>query len=454
MGPIKAPKSPRSTQRPIRGLLFCGLLISLSLAAHAQSSGQSPAQQNPSQQPPAPLAETDPAPPGYTQALQALQSQDFERAARLLQQVVAQHPEWAGAWLDLALIALRQGQYAQAEEFLLALEERFAPLPLLIGQTVQQLRQQIQLQRQTEHSQTTTVRVRQNMLALATGYETNANAGLQLSTLTLNLPNGDAIVNIDPSSRARSAHSVRATWAQYGQQALGQGSITWQIQTQARQYSLSALNHVELLAQTTLAQPELPGRITAGWQNIWLGGQNVYQAPLLRWQFDARLGPQCSWQNHIQAEDRQHLRASHLDTHWHALRTTWRCQKGQQRSQIVLQAAHETAATDRRPGGDSQHRLWGLQHEWLKPFGRQDHHLLVRLDVLHTQDSATYSPLLDNGRPRQLRRQDASLNWSAPVPAQAPWRWSLGMHATRQNSNIQFFKQDNYALETSIWRAW
>jgi hypothetical protein len=95
-----------------------------------------------------------------------------------------------------------------------------------------------------------------------------------------------------------------------------------------------------------------------------------------------------------------------------------------------------------------------VQHEWLKPFGRQDHHLLLRLDVLHTQDSATYSPLLDNGRPRQLRRQDASLNWSAPVLAQAPWRWSLGMHATRQNSNIQFFKQDNYALETSIWRTW
>ena len=43
----------------------------------------------------------------YQQALNALQNNQFESAAQLLHQVVQQHPELAGAWLDLSWLALR-----------------------------------------------------------------------------------------------------------------------------------------------------------------------------------------------------------------------------------------------------------------------------------------------------------------------------------------------------------
>lgn len=422
----------------MRGLLFC-----LPLLCAAQTDTK-PAD------PPESLASA------YAQAEQAIAAGDYLHAEQLLQQVIQQNPEWAGAWLDLALLAARQGQYAQAEEFLLALDERFAPLPAAIAQSVGQLRSQL---RQKIKEQPATVvagsqRVRQNVLALATGYETNANAGLQFSTLTLNLPDGDAIVNIDPSSQARSARYARAALAHYGQEAWGRGSVTWQVQTQARQYSLSPLNNIELLAQASVEQAPVPGRFMFGWQSIWLNNQAVYQTPVLRWQLDLPVGDACGLQQHVQSEARQHPQASHLNARWQAYRASWRCQTAASRSQIHGQVATETADSDKRPGGNSLHRSWGGQYEWLQPFKWTDHSLLARLDVLGTHDSATYSPLLDNGHARQLRRTDGQLTWSGPWAGQAPWRWSVGLQITRQRSNIQFFNQANNALETSIWRAW
>jgi len=437
MGQINCPTANRHTTRPIWGLLFCWPLIGT-----AQNIG--------SQAPPS-------APPkAYTQALQAIEAADPERAATLLQQVVEQHPEWAGAWIDLALLAMRQSQYAQAEEFLIALEERFTPLPPAISQTVNRMRGQIRqhIAAQIQEQNTAISNVRQNTLLLATGHETNANAGLSFNALTLNLPEGDATVNIDPSSQARKAQTLRVGLVHYGQQALERGNLTWQIQVQTRQYTLTSLNNTELLAQTTLEQPTLPGQITMGWQNIWLGGHTIYQTPLIRWQHDIPWAGACDWQQHIQAEARKHPRASHLNTHWQAYRATWRCQPGQQRLQLYVQAARENAANNTRPGGNSLHKQWGLQHEWINPFGLQDHSLLTRLDILHTRDSATYSPLLDNGRPRRLQRIDGLLSWTAPLPQQAPWRWSISLQKNSQHSNIPLFKQKNTALETSLWRTW
>lgn len=437
MGQITRFKPCRTHQRPSTGLLFCMLLTTGCVLHRPALSAQDPN-----------------VPAAYTQALKALEAQDTPTAVQLLQQVITEHPNWAGAWLDLALLASRQGDHAQSEEFLLALESRFAPLPGPIAQAVEQLRQQIKLQRGYPEVQTPHQAVRQHVLALATGYDTNANAGLQFSTLTLNLPDGDTLLNIDPSSRARSAQSLRVAWAHYGRQSWGQDSLTWQIQTQARQYSLSSQNNLELLVQTTLEKNGLPGRFAMGWQHIWLGGRDAYSTPILRWQWDTELGQHCAWQQHVQAESRQHARASYMDTRWQAYRSTWRCLRGAQRSQIMLQLAAESAANPGRPGGNSRHRTWGVQHEWLQPFGLTEHNLLVRLDVLDTQDKATYSPVLDSGRPRSLQRMVAWVNWTAPVPGQAPWRWTVGLNNTQQKSNIQLFRQENYSLETSIWRSW
>jgi hypothetical protein len=393
----------------------------------------------------------------YNQAEQAISAGDFTRAEQLLQQVIQQNPQWAGAWLDLALLAARQGQYAQSEEFLLALDVRFAPLPAPIAQAVAQLRNQLQQHIRIQSADAQAVdagRIRQNHFLLSAGREQNANAGLQLRTLTLTLPDGDALVDVDPSSQARSALTARTALTHFGQEPWRQGFIGWQLQVQARQYSLSHLNNVELLAQASMAQAPLPGRFMLGWQTLWLDNHSVYQSPVLRWQLETPLGNLCGWQQHLQTEVRQYPRASHFDARWLAYRSTWRCQNAASRSQFHVQAASESARSAQRPGGDSQHRSWGLQHEWLNPWQMAEHNLLLRLDISRTLDSATYSPLLDNGRPRQLRKTEGQVAWSGPWASQAPWRWTVSAQKTSQRSNIQIFNQANTSIETSIWRTW
>jgi Tetratricopeptide repeat len=436
MGSVKRPILIDLCKRPLVGLLFC-----LASMAAAQTG---------------PITLTDEQAALYLKAEQAMAAGQFNRAEEFLGQIIAQNPLWAGAWLDLAMLALRQEQYAQAEEFLLALNDRFAPLPPGIAQSVGQMQAQIRLKIKEPGlvSATAAQSTRQNMTTFAVGYEANANAGLQFSTLTLTLPDGDAIVNIDASSRARSATYARAAWLQQGQHPWEQGNLTWQLQAQARQYSLSQLDNTELLAQISMDQAQLPGRWMLGWQSIWLNSQPAYQTPLLRWQLDWLVSDQCGLQQHLQTEARQHPQASHLNARWQAYRASWRCQSAATRSQAHVQVATETADSDKRPGGNSLHRSWGVQHEWLQPFKWQDHSLLARLDVLRTRDSSTYSPLLDSGRPRQLNRTDGQLIWTGPWAGQGPWRWSIGLQLTRQSSNIQFFNQTNSALETSIWRAW
>ena len=439
MGALSRPSQAARQTRPLAGLLFC-----LPLMCAAQTGTEA-------------VATPTPEPALYTQAEQAMAAGNYPLAEQLLQQVIAQNPQWAGAWLDLALLAGRQGQYAQAEEFLHVLDERFAPLPAPIAQAVEQLRGQLRQQIKAQNPQgslNTTSRVVQNTLTIGMGRETNANAGLTLSTLTLTLPGGDTLVNIDPSSQAQAAVTARVSLAHFGQQTLGDGNLTWQLQAQARQYSQSRLNNIEWLAQASVEQASLPGRLMLGWQAIQLDQRTAYQSPIVRWQYDIPLGSQCGWQQHLQSEARQYPQASHLNTQWQAYRSTWRCLNGRSRSQLHLQAATENARSAQRPGGDSRHSSWGVQHEWLRPLNQPEHSLLMRLDFLQTQDASSYSPLLDNGQPRQLRKADAQITWSGPWPEKTPWRWSISLQKTTQSSNIQLFNQVNTSIETSIWRSW
>lgn len=439
MGALSLQSQAAQHTRPLAGLLFC-----LPLMCAAQTGNEA-------------VAAPTPEPALYIQAEQAMASGNYPLAEQLLQQVIAQNPQLAGAWLDLALLAGQQGQYAQAEEFLHVLDERFAPLPAPIAQAVEQLRAQLRQQIKAQNplgSLSATNRVIQNMLTVGVGRETNANAGLNLSTLTLTLPDGDTLVNIAPSSQAQAAVTARVSLAHYGQQTWQQGNLTWQLQAQARQYSQPRLNNIEWLAQASVAQAPLPGRFMLGWQAIQLDQRTAYQSPIVRWQYDIPLGGQCGWQQHLQAEARQYPQAAHLNTHWQAYRSTWRCINGRNRSQLHLQAATEEARSAQRPGGDSRHGSWGVQHEWSRPLNLPEHSLLLRLDFLKTQDASSYSPLLDNGQPRQLRKADAQITWSAPWTEKTPWRWSMSLQKTAQSSNIQLFNQVNTSIETSVWRSW
>lgn len=78
---------------------------------------------------------TEPAPAAsgddelYREALRALNNEQPERAAALLQRFLSSQPRHAGAWLDLALSQCALGREAEAERLFKEVENRFSPPP-------------------------------------------------------------------------------------------------------------------------------------------------------------------------------------------------------------------------------------------------------------------------------------------------------------------------------------
>lgn len=422
--------------RPLRAVALVGGLL---LCGHAQAQ----------------TAPSPDLPALYVQALQAMAQNQPDLAQSLLQRVVQQHPELAGAWLDLAWLAVGQGRFPEADEYLIALEQKFTPLPPEIATVLGRLRARIDTHLLPAQTPTQDAdQGGQTALVIGAGYEDNANSGLLMSTITLTTPYGDAILNVDPASQPKSASYVRLGVVHQQNQALLDGQLRWQIQAQARQYDvLSQFNNTEILPQVTLDHPALPGQLSMGWQAIWLSGQATYQAPIVRWQLDTALAA-CSGRQQLQAEERQYLQAPHLDSHWMSYRSTWQCPGAAPLAQAYVQLAQERARQANRPGGDTLHLSLGLQKEWLAPLELDGHTLQAKADWLQSQDSDTYTSLLDNGKPRRLNRLDGQIIWSAPVPGQNAWRWSFSANVNRQESNIAFFNQRNFSLETSVWRGW
>lgn len=393
--------------------------------------------------------------PLYEQALQALTRGDLALAEQQLLQVIQTHPEWAGAWLDLALLALRQGQYAQADEFVLIIEDKFQPLPVGIQLAIGKLRQQLALHLPSPlDAPSPQPAASSYAMALTAGYDSNANSGLHQNDITLTLPTGEATLQVDPASRAKGAAYTRAAWVHQTRSELMAGTLMWQWQVQARQnQGLSQYNSLEFVPQATLAPRHLPGEISLAWQAVWLHGKQVYQTPVLRWQHQAQW-QDCELQNALQAEDRQFSQMAHMNSQWLAYKTGLQCPKANTTHKIHLQVAHENAATNARPGGNTRHWGWGLQQEWRNMGPRQQHNLQIKIDWLQSSDTAPYNSLLDNGNPRKLHRVDWQVLGSTPVTNYPQWRWTLGVMQKLQKSNISIFNSKNNEIEMGISRRW
>ena len=234
------------------------------------------------------------------------------------------------------------------------------------------------------------------------------------------------------------------------------------MQVQGRSYEgLPQYANLEALPQISLEHKDLAGVFTFGMQAIALNRVLAYKAPIVRWQvekalpkFDFSWQPSCKWQQQIQMEQRQFLMSSNQNSHWWGFKPMLQCETSAWQTNLYVQRAQENDASGSRPGGNTRQLLWGLQQDWLAPFGLAGHRLQLRLEAQQSQDALGYSYLLENGAPRSLLNRLSQLSWNAPVAPQSPWRWSLGLQKSSQQSNLAIFTHRNYSLESSIWRAW
>ena len=459
-------------------------LALLSATCSAQADAQPPAA--------ASAAGIDSAtlPASYQAALAAMHAHDWPRARQLLQQTLAEQPHLAGAWLDLALVAWQQGQNAEALEFLADLEDGFAPLPPPIAQAVATLRQRIRATPLTlpptpeAPAQAVASADSAGYLALGLGHDSNANVGLRADAIRLTLPGGQVNLPLAPSSRQRAAPFAYAALQRTGVSAMQERPIAWLWSLQTRQPSrIHGYSTAE--AQAEAATPVGSGAqsplLGLRLHSAWVGGRLAYLAPglytLQRWRTasisaarsssdDATpplaLPRTCQWEQRTQLDSKNYPRARNLASWGASYRLAWDCASSAQgpssawlgQVEASWDAPHHRAS---RPGGNTWQTSLQLGRRIPNPWALAGHQLTLGAEWAHIQDTAAYSPWLENGARRLVRRMGWQIEWQPPpLSATTPsaWRWAVQLQSYRQRSNLSLFELRSTTVQLLTTRPW
>lgn len=127
---------------------------------------------------------TEMPPELYLDAMQSIADGRQNDASEALRRVIDQEPQHAGAWLDLALTQCALGHAEEAERLFLAIEERFAPPPVIMD-LISRRRALgcVGWQPQSQFS-----------ASLGRGFDSNLNQGASNSTFSIG--KGDYLVNL------------------------------------------------------------------------------------------------------------------------------------------------------------------------------------------------------------------------------------------------------------------
>ena len=169
-----------------------------------------------------------PAPQGnadaYQEAMQAIAEGRYTKARTLLDRLVSQEPEHAGAWLDIATLHCSMGNTAQAEALFTEIEKRFAP-PAAIREVIEQ-------QRATGCKPPKLASF--TRLRLGRGVDPNANQGA--SNPNFSIGSGNNLVSLILSPEfAPKRDTFTALSAEYAQVLPREETLGF-VQMQARQY--------------------------------------------------------------------------------------------------------------------------------------------------------------------------------------------------------------------------
>ncbi len=410
----------------------------------------------------------------YRDGTRALAEQRYEDARVALREAIRLDPDFAGAWLDLALATYGAGDLAQAEELLDTLEARFT-VPLPLAALIADLRRQIEAH--AAPSAPADVWAWRRRLTAALGHDSNANTGLAFGELTLTVPGSALVLPLARGVRARADHFAQTGLAMAGSRLHGDGALELTGSVNGRRNAdVIDFDTVELRAGIAWASRAplpagglwgaLPGpwRLRAEVEQLRLGGSALAEQLVLgaehRW--PARpchplAGVELEW---------LHYPAVHsLDTTTLWLVGTVHCPLplGPASRDLALQlrlgqarARYGPDSSSARPGGDSRHLQVTAAHEWawIGATGTQTLQVLAQWERL--RDSDGYSPLLDNNARRSLDRSTFGLTWSVPLPVGADrgWRAIIGAQQFRQSANLRPFDLTDRMVQVGIERQW
>lgn len=382
----------------------------------------------------------------YARATRALDADQAPLARDLLEEIVAKRPEFAGAWLDLALATYRSGDIEGGLEHLDYVRSHFV-LPPVLSRQVEYWQKNWQQQGRPIHRNNKW----QGELTLGIGHDTNVNAGLNRQSLAITLPGGDIDFPLDPASRPVSDNFALLGLTTWGSpHPLGQGSVTPVVLLRGkRMQEQSDYTSLDLQAGAVYLHPaESLGswRLGGFVQRNHLGGRTLSHALRLEVQ---RVYPWSTCQLAVggELETRYAKDETELEGELYSLTGSTSCPlPGDASLNSLLRIGH-TRPRAAWPGGEKNGLELALQYSQPMGNGRRVD-LTWRASWLNDREG--YSPLLENNAARKIVRQNLSVSLRQTIAAELDAVLSVDL--LKQHSNLELFRYDARQVMLSLVR--
>lgn len=379
----------------------------------------------------------------FEQALTAVSTGDEAAAEALLPQLVAQQPNQAGAWLDIAVLFCGAGYTRQALALFDAIEQRFHP-PAGIGKL-------IALQRAGGCVAMPRGPVRPSWgWQVGRGHESNVNQGVDDLSVTLPGAAGPLHLQLTPNYAARSdaftSLALDATWPE------GVAGVQLQLDWQSRWYDAQHAYDAQTLTVGVVKPwhgPDWRGSWELGLGWLGLGGAMYQRTQGLRVRASPLGGLGAKWRTEVSGGWGRvsYATLAGFDARWWDARAAVSYARpglAAQASVAVLRDEGQAV----RPGGNRSG--WSVDALLRWPLGNT---AVAELGggVQVWQDAHAYSPGVIDER----RYQDTVFGRAAVVwPTGPEGQWMLELRQVRNNENIALFGYDTLSLRLAYQRRW
>ena len=420
----------------------------------------------------------EPAAAHYEAGVRALAAGQFVQARQALTRSVELAPEFAGAWLDLALAAYGAGDVPAAEEFLDIVEARFS-LPPRLSEVVSQLRQRIRAADGAVPRDGVADAWRwRGQVAVGVGHDTNANAGLDITELALTFPDGKVLLPLDPGYQPRGDRQLISGASLQGVRRVSDGELEWWGTAKGRSnLHVDGFDTLEVQAGLGWTRPAEAGgapawlggasRLAVQLHHVRLGGQSLLNSATASAQQAWPRWP-CRPVASLELERRQFVTAPNLDSQlvWLGGRASCPGLGGGNGGGLVAQlrlgqeSARRSAADSLgRPGGDTRHQELVIGHQWAWGPPAAPRKFDIQAQWLHASDTEGYSPLLENNVARKMLRQTLAVGYSVPlsqgvVPGGGGWVATFNWQMYRQRSNLGLFESRGRQVQVGLQWGW
>ncbi len=390
----------------------------------------------------------------YQLGIAALDAGQPSAAQQALERAVLVRPDFAGAWIDLALAHARLGEAETALQIVAHIESSFE-VPLPLREQLQNLRAELAAPRlRAEWAANSLLGSRSGYLQLSAGRDSNANLGLAASVFSLTPIGAPPLqVEIPPTARASADAYVQLRGdlqqaLQFGDVQKGRLYLTGQYKEfgELKEYNLAdaAFNYTHEYALPK--SPDWAVEGVVGARTIITGGNRlatISTAGVGLVMYDRR----CRWGARFSSEVRNYGLSGYVDADVPTVSLSATCRQSQSQVGVVASMARDEPRAIRAGGRTDRYEL-GVHYV---------HQLAARVMVAasgavgYYRDAHGYSPLLENGAVRQVTRSSLRLQlfWEFD-PSHPEWTLQAELERLQDRSNLDIFNLNNTRAAVGI----